>query len=243
MIKMTDGGPKDLLPPILKNDPDMAAYSYAIEMAVGLVLKFSRRIMMYANIDEMPESILDYMAVESRAQYYDADLDISTKREIIKNSLAWYMIAGTEESVNDLIRTIFGEGLTVPWYEFEDGPGTPGTFDIVTNARMTEDIAEQFLAIVEKAKNESSHIRRVLVHREVEGTEHAHVAATRSAHRPVLNSTEKMGGINGKRNVTVAAFGSPYVRISNTAETRMMSAGGAEKPMIAAKTAPKVMIQ
>ena len=81
------------------------------------------------------------------------------------------------------------------------------------------------------------------MHREVEGTEYAHAAATRSAHRPVLNSTEKMGGINGKRNVTVAAFGSPYVRISNTAETRVMSAGGAEKPVIAAKSTPKVMIQ
>ena len=71
MIKIANGGPKDLLPPILKDTPHMQAYSYAVEQAIRRVLTFSRRTLMYASVDEQPENILDYMAVESRAQYYD----------------------------------------------------------------------------------------------------------------------------------------------------------------------------
>lgn len=163
MIKIANGGPKDLLPPILKDIPHMQAYSYAIEQAIGKVLTFSRRTLMYASVDEQPENILDYMAVESRAQYYDESMDIETKREIIKNSLAWYLKAGTQESVNELIETVFGEGKSVPWYDFGDGSGTPGLFDIITSTQMEPMMYERFNRIIEKAKNQSSMLRYITV--------------------------------------------------------------------------------
>lgn len=163
MIKIADGGPKDLLPPAIKDDPDMQAYSYAIERAVARALELSLRTRMYAAIDEQPEKILDYMAVESRAQYYEETMGIETKREIIKNSLAWYMKAGTKEAVDELIQTVFGEGRSVPWYDFEEGPGTPGMFDVITNATMEPMIYERFARIIEKAKNKSSVLRYIVV--------------------------------------------------------------------------------
>ena len=161
MTKITDGGPKDLLPPVLKTEPEMQAFSYAIEQAMQLLQTYSRRTLMYAAIDEQPEEILDYMAIESRTQYYDESMGIETKRAIIKNSLAWYLKAGTQESVDDLIRTVFGEGKSVPWYEFEDGPGTPGTFDIITGAQMEPLMYERFARIIEKAKNKSAVLRYI----------------------------------------------------------------------------------
>lgn len=163
MTKITDGGPKDLLPPVLKDDPEVQALSYAIEEAAKLILQLSRRTLMYAAIDEQPEYILDYMAVESRALYYDESMDIETKRRIIKNSLAWYMTAGTQECVDELIETVFSGGKSVPWYEFEDGPGKPGTFDIITSTQMEPLMYERFSRIIEKAKNKSSVLRYITI--------------------------------------------------------------------------------
>lgn len=212
MIKITDGGPKDLLPSVLKNEPKMQALSYAIERAMRLLLTFSRRTLMYAAIDEQPESILDYMAIESRAQYYDESMDIETKRAIIKNSLAWYLKAGTQESVDDLIRTVFGEGKSVPWYEFGDGSGTPGTFDIITGARMEPMMYERFARIIEKAKNKSSVLRYIAV----EHTEETQWVAM------VAMSAEELGIISNDIHIDDperATFLAEYIGLSEGAQT------------------------
>lgn len=212
MIKITDGGPKDLLPSVLKNEPEMQALSYAIERAMRLLLTFSRRTLMYAAIDEQPENILDYMAIESRAQYYDESMDIETKRAIIKNSLAWYLKAGTQESVDDLIRTVFGEGKSVPWYEFEDGLGTPGTFDIITGAQMEPMMYERFARIIEKAKNKSSVLRYIAV----EHTEETQWAAM------MAMSAEESGIISNDIHIDDperAIFLAEYIGLSEAAQT------------------------
>ncbi len=212
MIKIMDGGPKDLLPSVLKNEPEMQALSYAIERAMRLLLTFSRRTLMYAAIDEQPENILDYMAIESRAQYYDRSMDIETKRAIIKNSLAWYLKAGTQESVDDLIQTVFGEGKSVPWYEFEDGPGTPGTFDIITGVQMEPMMHERFARIIEKAKNKSSVLRYIAV----EHTEETQWAAM------VAMSAEELGIISNDIHIDDperAIFLAEYIGLSEAAQT------------------------
>lgn len=67
-----------------------------------------------------------------------------------------------------LIEIVFGEGRTEEWFDYTEGPYTPGTFDIITNARMTEEMANYFLSIIQRVKNTRSHIRRILVEREME---------------------------------------------------------------------------
>lgn len=158
MIKAQNCGPKDLLPPQLKNDPDMQAFSYAIEQAMEITLKFKKRSLMYAAIDEQPEYILDYMAAEMRAQYYEETMDRRTKIEIIKNALGWYMMAGTQKSMDELITTVLGIGKTIPWYQTD---GEPGTFDIEITSGMKEENYEKFTRLIEKTKNASAHLKTV----------------------------------------------------------------------------------
>ena len=55
----------------------------------------------------------------------------------------------------------------VEWFDFDEPPYTPGTFDIVTSALMTADIMEQLVGLVQKVKNVRSHVRRVIVEREI----------------------------------------------------------------------------
>ena len=166
MTKITEGELLDLLPSAMKKDTDMACLSYAIRQVTLELLGMLTRTQTQCFVDGLPENILDVMAVETNAMYYDQSLPIEAKRELIRASYsAWYARAGTPAAVEELVRAVFGEGRVVEWFDFTEGEKTPGLFDIVTNAPLTEDIIEYFNNMIHRVKNERSHLRRVLVER------------------------------------------------------------------------------
>ena len=221
MIKLQEGELLDLLPSSLKNDTDMICLSYALKMAVRRLLVYERSAMTQNFVDSLPEKILDVLAVELRSPYYLDSMEISVKREIIKNTLIWHTKAGTASAVSEMIGIVFGEGSVVEGPDFDEPPYTPGTFDIVTNAQMTEDVTEFFMAVIERVKNERSHIRRVLIHREMEMHEYAAVSGTSHPKRAVTN--HEQGRENDICMDAVSASGiisSPKEGITNNMSAR-----------------------
>jgi len=168
MIKYKDGEPIDLLPSHFKENADAVAISYACKMAIASLLECQKLTHLYSDIDSMPEELLDLMALEMKAPYYSENLEISIKRKLVKNAILWRSRAGTKKSVQDLITTIFGEGEIIEWYDFEDGPGTPGVFDIITPVPLTEESFNQVSQIIDQVKNASSHIRYLSARHQVE---------------------------------------------------------------------------
>lgn len=165
MIDLYSGELRDTLPPYFKYKAEAAAYSAALKEGTGLAFRAAKRTLLFADVDNMPEYLLDYAAVELDAQYYNNTADIDTKRQYIKKALYWKIKAGTIEAVEELIRTAFGEGTVRIWKDFEEGEGTPGTFRIETNADMTQEMLDSFSALIENTKNESSHLETVSVKR------------------------------------------------------------------------------
>ena len=154
---MTDS--KDLLSmlsPPDSEDPDWIAISEAVRFGVSIMLERSLWIRTYSAIDELPDSILDAMAIAMRTQYYKETLDIGTKRKLVKNALKWRIHAGTPGTVKELIQTIFGEGELEEW--FNNG-GDPYTFDVVLPASLSPETEEidQLAQILKNAKNARSH--------------------------------------------------------------------------------------
>ena len=160
MIKLTEGGFSDMW----NGAPTKAkCISYAIQKVGEDLLQTAATTMCASLIDRLEEEILDYLAVELRAMYYDQSLPIESKRELIRGAYsAWYMKAGTPAAVGELVQTVFGEGEVVEWFDTE---ASPYTFDIVTNAPLTENILDDFERIISRVKNQRSHLRRVLVNR------------------------------------------------------------------------------
>lgn len=176
MIKFTEGGLEDIWP---KKTPRIQALSYAMQQAMKLVKNYADRSRCYAAVDELSEDILDYFAVEMRSMYYDQNLPIEKKREIIKNTIKWYTYAGTAATVADMVSAIFGDGRIVEWFNYDEPPYTPGTFDIETSGRLTEETFDQISTLIKKAKNARSQIRRVIIIRDVHAL--TSVAATQTA--------------------------------------------------------------
>lgn len=165
MINLKDGELADVSP--FKGDPRNDAFSYAVKKMMQFILEKADGTRTYSIIQNLPDDILDMLAVELRTMYYEETMDISVKRNIIQNTLSWYAKAGTPAAVEELISVVFGSGKIVEWFDFTEPPYTPGTFDIVTNAPMERGIIDTLSAIIDRVKNARSQIRRVVINRDL----------------------------------------------------------------------------
>ena len=184
MIKFTEGGLIDIWP---EKDPEIQALSYALQQQFKKLKSYADKTQCYSDVDDLDEEILDYFAVEMRSMYYEQNLEIERKREIVKNTLKWYTYAGVPATVAEMVSVVFGAGKIVEWLNYDEPPFTPGTFDIITSARLTPDIIEQLNAMIRKSKNVRSHIRKVTIVRDVHSAMHLAAFQTVVQECTVLN--------------------------------------------------------
>ena len=231
-----------VLPPVLSNNPDNAAISYAYKMAMQKIILLSIRTSLYANIDKMDEEVLDLMALEFRAQYYDEGLPLEVKRKLIKNALAWYQRAGTKSAVNELIQTVFGEGEVVEWFDFTDPPFTPGMFEIATNSRVTEELINYFSNLIHRVKNARSHIRRITIIRTIGMEERVASGVITKPQRTVYNSRSKEKSSANKHSIGAGMICIPEVTILNDTLSKEYTVGMENKAFSGVVTEPQIYI-
>lgn len=177
MISLYDGQITDILPLNITDDPAVKAYSLALRDVMREYLDCLKLVYIYENIEELPDDILDLMAIELRTQYYSDNLDIDVKRSLVRNTLIWYMTAGTPAAVEELVAAVFGEGEVKEWFDYG---GNPYYFKIVTNATLTPDMMDYFSDMIRRVKNARSHIESIEVHRDIEGNYYAGVGLNTS---------------------------------------------------------------
>ena len=161
MISLYDSNILDILPECISEIPNVKALGYAIGQAIKRLIEYSENTSVYAMIDSAPEEILDMLALDLNTQYYDDTLDLESKRNLIRNTFIWYTNAGTPSSVEELVASIFGSGKVEEWYEYGDDPFF---FKVVTEN------SDMFVRMLEKVKNERSHLRVVELHKTDEQT-------------------------------------------------------------------------
>ena len=168
MIKFTEGGLIDIWP---EKDPEVEALSYALQQQFIILKKYADQMQCFSNVEELNETVLDYLAIELQAMYYEQSMSLDKRREIIKNTMKWHIYAGTPAAVSEMVNVIFGTGRVVEWFDFENPEERiPGTFDIVTDAGFSKDLIEQFNKTIKKVKNARSHLRKVNIERKNDAT-------------------------------------------------------------------------
>lgn len=170
MINFYDGEIKDILPGNLMEDPAAQAFSYALREGTRLLNRYTQLCYVYCSIDTAPNDVVDLLAKELRTQYYSDALELDVKRGLVRNTLIWYMTAGTPAAVEELVGIAFGEGEVSEWFEYG---GKPYWFKIKTNAILTEDMNTFFSDMIRRVKNTRSHIEAIEIHRTIEQTIYA----------------------------------------------------------------------
>ena len=117
MTKLYDGLIADLLQNNGKHNPEARAISYAVLQEKRRAIDKVQQTRTMAMIDELPEIILDVLAVELRTPAYSESYAIEVKRELIKGTLAFYSKLGTPSAVNWVIRSVFGNGKVEEWFD------------------------------------------------------------------------------------------------------------------------------
>lgn len=168
MIKLKDCSTMQLLPEAIREDPCVQAAAYALSKTAAMLMEKIDRTSVYAAVDIMPEEIVDLLAEEFRAQYYDTTLEVETKRKAVKKALLWYEKAGTLKTVKELTELVFGENVISEWFEHDGRPYTFWLEVMALDAWMTDKKMEDFYAALQKVKNTRSLLDRIIFHRRMD---------------------------------------------------------------------------
>jgi len=161
MINIYESSVLDLLPPNLKNDPDMIAASKAVDNQFLLAVNEVNKCILLPNLDTLPSDVVDLLAWQMHVDFYDNTLDLAVRRDLVRNSIRWHKQKGTPKAVEELISTVFDSGEVDEWFNYG---GEPYTFQVITtNETVTMDKAEQFIRALNSVKNERSWLDKVVI--------------------------------------------------------------------------------
>lgn len=157
-----------------------------------------RNLLIWPQIDALPETVLDILAGDMHIDWYDYDASISVKRTIIKSGVAVHKRLGTLWAVQKVITDYFGAGEVREWTTYG---GEPHHFKVVSgNAEMVGVNLDRFVAMMEHVKRKSSWLDSVEIGLSAENTIHVAIAYAehdreliRLGHTETGEETDDMG--------------------------------------------------
>lgn len=130
MIRLDEARLTDAVPASLAEQPWARALAYAEWMLRGEVLHYADQSQIYTALDTCPEEVLDALAVCWKVSWYDTTYPLSTKRQIIKSSVAVRRFMGTKWATQEALRSVWPDSDVEEWFDYE---GEPGCFRVVCN--------------------------------------------------------------------------------------------------------------
>lgn len=127
----------DLLPPNLKQDPDMIAASKSIDNDFLEVVNEAKTCILLPNIDNLDSDVIDVLAWQQHVDFYDISLDLDKRKTLVKNSIPWHKRKGTPSVVEEFISTFYKNSKIEEWFEYG---GNPYYFRILLDYKLDDEI-------------------------------------------------------------------------------------------------------
>ena len=156
MIELKGSRFTQILPENLSSQTRTQALAYAVGRQVDKLLVLADRMVIWADLDRVPEQLLDCLAVELRTPAYSQDYPMEVKRTLVRESLLFYARMGTPAAVDRLIQSIFGSGQIQEWFEYG---GEPHHFRATVGAEevtITPEALEELRRVLASVKRLSS---------------------------------------------------------------------------------------
>lgn len=162
IIKLENFSLFDITPDNIKNDPQIKALIPALDTQLREITSAINQEAIIYNIDNLDEPVLDFLAVQFHADFYDLAGNLEMKREAIKNVILWHMKKGTRWAILHALKMIGIDGEFINWSETGD---EPYTFKIKAN--ITGDYyrtvgRDKIIASITRAVNESKAARSLM---------------------------------------------------------------------------------
>lgn len=154
MISLSEiGGLYKSMPANLKS-ARTKAFADACDKQIKKLMDHAEKVKIWCAIQEVEEKYLDVLAADCRVLFYHSGLEASVKRNLVQNSIYWYMCLGTTKAVKEVLTTIYGHGEVQEWFEYG---GEPYHFRVnLRNAEVCHGQNEEFLQMLNEVKRLSA---------------------------------------------------------------------------------------
>lgn len=145
----------DIMPPNLLNDPFIKAMCNALDVQINNLVENNKKLSIYANIDNLPEEIINFLAWQFHVDFFDESWTLKQKREAVKNSIKWHRYKGSIGVLEDYISTIFGNARVIEWFDY-DGKPYHFKIDMITGEIPSIEALNKILKAIYTIKNTRS---------------------------------------------------------------------------------------
>lgn len=114
----------DIAPSSITHDTQISSLITALDPQLQELSRDSLEPLILARIDELPEPVLDLLAWQLHADFYDLAGTLTMKREAVKGSILWHMHKGTQWAILEALRQIDISAQFVGWWEDDSQPYT-----------------------------------------------------------------------------------------------------------------------
>ena len=111
-----------LLPSNLLEDEQVIHSAKAIDKMLKDVSESVEKIILLPKIDSLNENIIDILAEQFDTPFYDYQLPLDTKKELVKNSINWHKKLGTKSAMKEILETIYGGAIVEEWFQYGGEP-------------------------------------------------------------------------------------------------------------------------
>ena len=150
---------EDIIPQNLLIDDNIKAIAQALNPELSLTASSSNDTLIIPRINELPENLLDILASQFHADFYDLAHDLESKRDFVENSLLWHMKKGTSWAIIKALSMIGVEGKFIAWWQDNSEP-----YSFKIKANVTGDFyktsgRDKLISSIRRAVNESKSAR------------------------------------------------------------------------------------
>lgn len=159
----------DLIPPSIRDDPEIQAAAGALEGELQAVTAAIPTVMLISRIDELAEDVIDLLAWQWHVDFYEPGMSLGQKRALVKTSIAQHRKKGTPWAVEEVVKVILQGALVQEWFEYG---GEPYFFRVVKINGQIPDAAtyDRLKKAIDTVKNTRSWLEGVALYRETAGT-------------------------------------------------------------------------
>lgn len=150
-----------LLPISLTKDPVVIAMYEAAVIQLQEAYEEAHAVVDIVNVDKLPESLLDLIAYEKHVDFYDNELSLTQKRELIKSSISWHRKKGTRWAVERVVSIVYPNANVQEWFEY-DGHKYRFKIEVDEPFIVSKDM-KRLREMVEATKNKRSWLEYIAI--------------------------------------------------------------------------------
>lgn len=167
----------DILPPNLLRDEQIKAAAQALDAELQKITEATKEALLLPRLDELPEAVIDLLAWQWHVDFYEPSMSLETKRQLVRESIAWHRLKGTKAAVEKMVQAVFRGGVVTEWFEYG---GEPYHFrvDILSAPQITAENTARLLNVINASKNIRSWLDEITYRRDLQDSLHYAAAPT-----------------------------------------------------------------